>query len=71
MTFGVQLPAGAVVEIFGFQAEAQAEASDYKRTASFGGVYPSTRFMDDRLVWTAEGPDNHSTEVRTVSKVRG
>ena len=71
MTFALQLPPGAVVEIFGFQAEAQAEVSDYKRTTTFGGVYSTTRFMDDRLVWTAEGPNNHSTELRTISRVRG
>src|SRR5262249_33071975 len=63
MTFGLEVPAGGILEVFGFQAEAQPAASEYKRTGPFGGVYSRTRFIEDRLEWTAEGPNSHSTEM--------
>jgi Conserved hypothetical protein 2217 (DUF2460) len=38
MAFGVELPAGASVELFGFQAEAQPTASSYRKTFNASGV---------------------------------
>ncbi len=37
VTFGAQLDAGASVDLFGLQVEAQLAASDYKRTGTQGG----------------------------------
>ncbi len=58
--FGVEIPAGTTVCIFGMQAEAQAGASLYKKSAGKAGVYSEARFAEDRLEFTATGPGQHS-----------
>jgi len=64
VSFGLELGAGGTVEVFGFQVEAQRGASQYKRTASRGGVYVEAHFQDDVLNLTSEGPGEHSGVVR-------
>ena len=64
--FRIHLPAGATVEVYGIQAEAQPSASAYKKTATRSGVYAAARFADDSLTVVTEGPDCHSTVVRIV-----
>ncbi len=51
--FGVQLPAGVQVDVFGAQVEAQPGAGLYKKTIDLGGVYSSTRLSSDLLAVTA------------------
>ena len=63
ISFGIEMPAGASIEIFGLQAEAQPAASGYKRTLGRAGVYSSARFGNDALWVTAEGPDNYRTSM--------
>jgi hypothetical protein len=69
-SFGLELPAGRTVDIFGLQVEAQAGASQYKPTAALGGVYEQARFMDDSLAMTTQGPNRHSCRVRVVARRR-
>jgi hypothetical protein len=57
VTFGVGLAAGASVDLFGMQVEAQLAASDYKMTTTQGGVYPNARFGADTFTVTAQGTD--------------
>ncbi len=57
MTFGAQLGAGASVDLFGMQVEAQLAASDYKMTGAAGGVYSKARFASDQITVTAQGTD--------------
>ncbi len=57
VTFGAQLAAGASVNLFGMQAEAQLAASDYKMTTTRGGVFLKARFGTDQLTVTAQGTD--------------
>ncbi len=57
VTFGVELAAGASVDLFGMQAEAQLAASDYKFTTTQGGVHPNARFGADTFTVTAQGTD--------------
>lgn len=71
VAIGLEVPVGGQVEVFGFQAEAQSAASEYKRTQAKGGVYSQARLAEDRLVWTAEGPNNHGTTVRVISRAQG
>jgi len=66
-TFGAQLNAGATVDLFGMQAEAQLAPSDYKMTTVRGGVYPKARFADDKLTVTAQGTDVYDAVVRIVN----
>jgi hypothetical protein len=65
MLFGIEIPAGASVEVYGMQAEPQAGASKY-RASTTGGVYEGARFEDDELAVTTAGGNNHSCRVRIV-----
>jgi len=65
--FGIDFGAGADVEVFGLQVEAQRGASEYKKTSSRGGVYTKARFAEDTLRITSEGQNQHSLDVRIVS----
>ncbi|MGP8245976.1 MAG: hypothetical protein ACLQVN_15825 [Bryobacteraceae bacterium] len=65
ITLGVEVPAGAVVSMFGPQAEAQQTASIYQ-TATNGGVYEHARLRDDLLAITTTGVNRHSATVNVV-----
>jgi hypothetical protein len=67
-TFGLELPAGRSVDVFGLQVEAQAGASQYKATTARGGVYEQARFMDDSLAVVAQDVNRHSCRVRVVAR---
>lgn len=67
VTFGAELAAGATVDLFGMQVEAQLAASDYKMTGISGGVYANARFAEDALKVTAESTDVYDAVVRMVS----
>ena len=69
VSFGVQLPPGARLCVFGAQVEAQPAAGSYKKTTDRGGVYSSTRFDSDSLTRTAEGPGRNSCVVSLVAKL--
>lgn len=60
--FGVQLPAGAAVDVFGPQVEAQGSASLYK-TSTTGGVYENARFLDDTFQFTTTDVNRHAAKV--------
>jgi hypothetical protein len=65
--FGLELGPGAAVELYGFQAECQPAASAYRRTTTRSGVYERSRFGDDVLTLTADGPGEYSCAVRIVA----
>ncbi|HTM11410.1 MAG TPA: hypothetical protein VL127_00770 [Bryobacteraceae bacterium] len=67
VTFGAQVAAGASVEVFGMQAEAQPGPSDYKMTGTAGGVYPKARFGSDQITVTAQGTDVYDAMIQIVS----
>jgi hypothetical protein len=67
-TFGVTIPGGATVDVFGFQAEAQVGASSYKATGAQSGVYASASFLNDVLAMTSEAPGIFSCPVRIGAK---
>ena len=64
VNFGVTIEAGDAVELFGFQAEAQTGASQYKKTAGRSGVHANASFLDDTLTRTADGVGSSSCTVR-------
>ncbi len=66
--FALTIPAGATVEVFGFQAEAQPQPSAYKKTGSQGGVYRTTRFSEDFVTPVVVGPNDYSVQIQLVSK---
>jgi hypothetical protein len=63
--------AGAAVEVFGFQLEAQPNASAYRVTRTQSGVYTRTRFLEDEIVFVANGIDDHAAIVRLYSALGG
>jgi hypothetical protein len=62
MALGLDVPAGAVVTLFGPQAEAQQSASVYQ-TSTEGGVYDNARLQNDFLTVTTTGVNRHSATV--------
>jgi hypothetical protein len=60
--FGIELPAGVTVTVFGPQVEAQPAPSAYK-TGTTGGVYANARFRDDAFTLTSTDVNHHSATV--------
>lgn len=67
VTFGAQLDAGASVDLFGMQVEAQLGPSDYKQTGASGGVYAKARFGADKITVTAQGTDVYDAVIQIVN----
>jgi hypothetical protein len=65
-SFGIGVPAGATVEAFGFQVEAQLASSGYKRTEAQGGVYANARFRDDSLKFTCTDLGRYNCTMRII-----
>ncbi len=63
--FGIELPAGATVNVFGPQVEAQPAPSAYK-TGTTGGVYASARFRDDAFTLTSTDVNHHAATVNIL-----
>jgi len=68
VSFGVEVPSLASVEVFGLQVDAAPGASEYKKTASRGGVYAKARFAEDSLAITTDGPQRHNLVARVISR---
>ena len=73
VSFWVELGAGARVEIAGLQAEAQLQASAYRRTYSESGVFGEAHFVDDDLsvIATAKGEYSIDTKIESQWKEIG
>ena len=67
--FGIQLPAGARIQVFGAQVEAQEAPGAYKKTVDRCGVYAKTRFDSDALRISASAPGQYSSVVTLVSRL--
>jgi hypothetical protein len=67
VVFGAELEAGASVDLFGMQVEAQRGVSDYKKTDGGGGVYAQARFSGDELTVTARGTDAFDAVIGIVA----
>jgi len=63
--FGIEVPAGVALDIYGAQVEPQSGASGYKPSGR-GGVYPETSFRDDTLAITAIDVNRHSATVNLI-----
>ena len=62
----IALDAGAAVEVFGPQLEAQPGAGPYRRSLGVSGAY-RVRFESSRLQTTAVGLDRNSSVIRLVT----
>lgn len=63
VAFGIEVPAGSAIDIFGPQAEAQSAPSKYRKSTR-GGVYSGARLQDDSLSITTEDVNRHSATVK-------
>ena len=63
--FAMEIGAGAAVEVYGLQVEAQAAASGYKASAR-GGVYEDAHLGDDVLTITSTDVNRHSCTVKII-----
>ncbi len=68
IVFTLEIPASGTVDVFGFQVEAQPQASPYKLTTNQGGVYSQTRFVDDFISPIIVGINDYSVQAKLVSK---
>lgn len=71
VTCRLDIEAGGTVEVGKLRLHAQPMPGEHRRTAQYSGVFPETRFDQDGLEFTAEGPGNHSTTIRLYSRLRG
>ncbi len=67
VVFGIALPSGAQIQLFGAQAEAQPGSSLYKATGLHSGSYEDCRFDQNELQMTATGPGQYSCALRIRS----
>ena len=65
VTFGVELGAGAAVDVYGLQVEPQASPSLYMASSS-GGCYENARLRDDALSFTTMDVNCHSATVNIL-----
>lgn len=65
--FGIVIPSGATIVVFGAQAEAQPTASSYKRNEGAGGIYSKARFSSDTIECWSDGPGRYRTVVTLES----
>jgi hypothetical protein len=65
LTFGIELAAGAVVDVYGLQVEPQESPSHYKPTST-GGCFENARLRDDTLTFTTTDVNRHSTTVHIL-----
>lgn len=63
----LQLAAGATIQVYGPQAEAQLAPSDYKSTGTQSGVYSNARFASDQLTVTALATDVYDAVIQIVN----
>lgn len=63
--FGIEVPAGGSLDLFGLQVEPQVGASAYKASLA-GGVYPRAWFRDNTLALTATAVNRHSATVNII-----
>ncbi|HWC99459.1 MAG TPA: hypothetical protein VG456_22020 [Candidatus Sulfopaludibacter sp.] len=65
VTFGIELPAGGVVDVSAPQVEAQAAPSKYKPSTT-GGVYENARLRDDAFAFTTTDVNRHAVTVNIL-----
>lgn len=67
--FGITIPTGAQITLFGMQVQAQVKPSIYVQTLDRSGVYPMTRFDSDALTFRSDAPNSHACEIKLYSRL--
>jgi hypothetical protein len=63
--FGIEIPAGSELDLFGIQVEPQPSPSEFQFTTR-GGVYEGARLKDDAIKITTTGYNRHSCTVKII-----
>jgi hypothetical protein len=63
----VSLPAGATLDLFGLQVDAQPAAGTYVQNTGESGVYPNARFDTDQITLVATAFGQSSLQMSIVS----
>ena len=63
----LSLPAGAVVDVYAFQANLGVNPTPYRATRERGAMYAKTFFSQDQLLVQSDGLDSSSANVSLVS----
>lgn len=66
--FGVEIPGGSSVQIFGMQLEAQITSSPYKKTNQQSGIHSNARFVEDRFNAIAQNSGSFGCVVRIQAR---
>ena len=69
VAFGLLVPPGIALDVYGMQVEAQPAAGAYKKTSGQGGVYPRSRFAQDVLPASVDAPGFYSTRFSIVTNL--
>jgi hypothetical protein len=69
IAFGIELDAGASVEVFGAQVEAQVAPQAYKLTGARSAVYSQARFASDVLPLVSGLAGDHSGAIRITASL--
>jgi hypothetical protein len=67
--FGITIPAGGQVTVFGALLEPQVRPSTYVPSLDRSGIYPATRFDSDTFSFRSEAPNSNSCEVKLYSRL--
>ncbi len=67
----VLIPAGAIVDVFGFQANIGVNPSPYRQTRERTALYANTYFAEDELAFTFNGIDSNSGSLAILSCKQG
>jgi len=65
MRFGIEVPAGTSIEVYGVQVEPQVGASAYKSSTA-GGVYPDSHLASDEMKMICTGVNRNSCRVHVI-----
>jgi hypothetical protein len=66
--FSISIPPGTMIDLFGFQLDAQPFPGTYVVSTNETGVYPSARFDSNQITVTGTGLGQSSTQVSIISK---
>ncbi|HWB86039.1 MAG TPA: hypothetical protein VG675_17990 [Bryobacteraceae bacterium] len=66
ISFGLELPGNATIDVYGLQVEPQTFPSAYKPTQATTGVYADARLRDDLFSFTTTDVNRHSCAVNII-----
>ncbi len=66
--FSLMVPAESIVDVFGFQVDAQPQPGTYLPTTSVNATYPFARFDMDQVTVASTGPSQNNLRLNILSR---